>query len=196
LRQGIFDQKSWDEKEEEKLKPNPTFRIRWGPGDVLIHPSVVRMRALNEGSISLTKLPLSAIENVRPTFEIVGVDTRTPRKGKHRNYLNDKLNTPHLALIVLEFQLQHPHHHYNSPLFSTRRLSTQAQFVPSTNTNRISGTWHPSSSTSSPLTSLKQPTHNAIVNGSYLRSSQTSSPTPSGTTRLKPATPPNVFSSI
>lgn len=64
MRQGIFDQKSWDEKEEEKQKPNPAFRVRWGPEDVLIHRPTVRPRSLDEGSLSLTRLHLSAVENV------------------------------------------------------------------------------------------------------------------------------------
>jgi hypothetical protein len=66
LRQGIFDQKTWDEKEEEKMKPNPTFRIRWGAGDVFIHSPVQKTRALDDGSIVLTKLHFSAVENVPP----------------------------------------------------------------------------------------------------------------------------------
>ncbi len=64
LKQGIFDQKSWEAKELEKGKPNPAFRIRWGPGEVLIHLPAVRNRALDEGAISFTKLHLSAVENV------------------------------------------------------------------------------------------------------------------------------------
>ena len=64
LKQGIFDQKSWEAKESEKDKPNPAFRIRWGPGDVLIHRPSVRNRALDEGTVSFTKLHLSAVENV------------------------------------------------------------------------------------------------------------------------------------
>jgi len=64
LKQGIFDQKSWEAKELEKGKPNPAFRIRWGSGDVLIHLPAVRNRELDGGAISFTKLHLSAVENV------------------------------------------------------------------------------------------------------------------------------------
>ena len=64
LKQGIFDQKSWEARELEKGKPNPTFRIRWGPGDVLIHLPTVRNRTLDGGAISFTKLHLFAVESV------------------------------------------------------------------------------------------------------------------------------------
>ena len=66
LKQGIFDQKSWDAKEMEKGKPNPAFRIRWGVGDVLIHRPNLRNRALDEGAISFKKLQLSTLEEVSP----------------------------------------------------------------------------------------------------------------------------------
>jgi hypothetical protein len=90
LKQGIFDQKSWDAKETEKGKPNPAFRIRWGPGDILTHRPTVRIWALDEGTFSFTKFRLSAVENVgsfmyllmigrcrEASTEIAGTATRT-----------------------------------------------------------------------------------------------------------------------
>ena len=64
LKQGIFDQKTWDEKELEKLKPNPAFRIRWAPDDVLVHRPAGPTRTLDEGVLIFTKLHLSGVENV------------------------------------------------------------------------------------------------------------------------------------
>jgi hypothetical protein len=69
LKQGIFDQKSWDAKELEKDKPNPAFRTRWGPGDVLIHRPNARNR-MDDGVVSFTKLNLSALEQV----VLLGID--------------------------------------------------------------------------------------------------------------------------
>jgi len=70
LKQGIFDQKSWDAKEMEKGKPNPAFRIRWGVGDVLIYRPNVRNRTLDEGTLSFKKLQLSTLEEVLPAVSL------------------------------------------------------------------------------------------------------------------------------
>jgi hypothetical protein len=80
LRQGIFDQKTWDEKEEQKKKPNPAFRIRWGPGDVLIHRPTIQTKAPEGVAISLTKLHLSAVENVSPSSKKTALMTGCRRK--------------------------------------------------------------------------------------------------------------------
>lgn len=47
----------------EKGKPNPAFRTRWGPGDVLIHRPNARNR-MDDGVVSFTKLNLCALEQV------------------------------------------------------------------------------------------------------------------------------------
>jgi hypothetical protein len=47
----------------EKGKPNPAFRIRWGPGDTLIHRPVYN-RTMEEGAVSFTKVHLCAVEEV------------------------------------------------------------------------------------------------------------------------------------
>jgi hypothetical protein len=137
LKQGIFDQKSWDTKEFEKAKPNPAFRIRWGPGDTLIHRPIVRNRTLDEGTISFTKLHLSAIENVI-SFTIC-IDDRMLQRNKHRDYWNVNLSIQHLVRTAQEFLLQRPHQPSNFTHSATRHPSTQAQFDPSTNTKHISG---------------------------------------------------------
>ena len=72
LKQGIFDQKSWEAKESEKIKPNPAFRMRFGPGDVLIHQPWGVTRPLDEGAIRLTKFHFTAVEEV--DFLTVGIN--------------------------------------------------------------------------------------------------------------------------
>jgi hypothetical protein len=47
----------------EKRKPNPAFRIRWGPGNTLVHRPV-NIGTMEEGTLSFTKINLCAVEEV------------------------------------------------------------------------------------------------------------------------------------
>ena len=51
LKQGIFDQKTWEEKQSDQAKPNPTFNVNFGPGDILIHRPTVTNPTLDVGLI-------------------------------------------------------------------------------------------------------------------------------------------------
>lgn len=62
LRQGIFDQQTWDAKQTEKESPNPAFRIQWGPKDTLIHQTPAPPGSVEKDAVSFTKLHLSIIE--------------------------------------------------------------------------------------------------------------------------------------
>ena len=62
MKQGIFDQKTWEAKESEKTKPNPAFRVRFGPGNVLLHRPSGTTRPLDEGTLKLTKFHFTAVE--------------------------------------------------------------------------------------------------------------------------------------
>ena len=72
---------------------NPTFRIRWGPGGVLIHrPSRSK---LEEGTVAFTKVHLSALEKVILIINnlIVGCCSKTSTK-----FIRTTIGTYHLHL--------------------------------------------------------------------------------------------------
>lgn len=185
MRQGIFDQKSWEAKQSEKNKPNPTFRIRFGPGDILIHRPSGLNRPL-DGQIKLTKFHITAVEEVYPSTIVSNF--RVPLKDKHNDYLNDKPNIPPLHSIVMARPWRSLHPLFNSVPSQIRPLYTWAHSDLWTSTNLTYGISPPSSSTTIPQPNLNE-------NSLYQISSKNSFPAPYGTISHGLETQLNGFSS-